>query len=501
MIADTFSFGALNYVIFFVYLAAMFGIGLRLAGKQKTTEGYFLAGRNMPWFIVAMSMFASLTSATSYMGIPGTAYKENISLIVLGLVSVAVAPVLILLFYPFYRRLNITTSYEYIAKRFGRNARFATSSLFVLARLGWLGVVIYAPALALSVVTGMNLYLAILMMGILATAYTALGGLAAVLWTDVLQFIFLVGGAVWVAITLLTNVPGGFTGIVQVARETDHLQVLNWKLSLFEMTGLAVILSYFFQLMQDYGTDQVTVQRLMATKSLRKMAQATIVNSFFDLAIVSLLLFVGLGMFAYYQHFPDRITAGIGGDKVMPYYIMQVLPAGVSGLLITAIFAAAMSSMDSGINSLSTVIVNDFVKPLRKRPREDYQDVKLARVLTVALGMFAVGVACYAATVEQLLKASSSFLGLFAGPILGLFLLGILTRKGKFPGWMVGTFLAIVVTIWVQNKTEVHWIYYFPLCFGLSFIVGYLVSFVFSGHEVDPELTLWGRNQLPHQDG
>ena len=276
------AFGTLNYVILGVYLAAMFGIGLRIAGKQKTTEDYFLAGRNMPWLIVAISMFASLTSAISYMGIPGTAYKENIALIVMGMASIAVAPILLWLFYPFYRKLRVTTSYEYIAKRYGRSARFATSGLFVLSRLGWLGVVIYAPALALSVVTGINLWLAIILMGLLATTYTALGGLSAVLWTDLLQFIILVAGAIWVAASLLNNVPDGLSGIFTIASHTDHLRLLDWKFDLFQMSGAIVIVSYFFQLMQDYGTDQVTVQRLMAVKTFRGTVKAAILNSFFD---------------------------------------------------------------------------------------------------------------------------------------------------------------------------------------------------------------------------
>ena len=158
-------FGALNYAILVGYLMLMFGIGLAFAGRQQSTEDYFLAGRNMPWLVVAMSMFASVTSATSYIGVPGTAYAENISLLMVGVASVLAAPVLVCLFFPFYRRLKVTTSYEYIDQRFGRPARYTTSGLFVLARLGWLGVVIYSPALAISEVTGLNLYLAIVLMG------------------------------------------------------------------------------------------------------------------------------------------------------------------------------------------------------------------------------------------------------------------------------------------------------------------------------------------------
>ena len=510
----TVSFGSVNYIVLFIYLAAMFSIGLYLAGKQKTTEDYFLAGRRMPWIIVSMSIFASLLSAISYIGAPGTVYKENASFFIGILMSIVVAPLLIIFFYPFYRRLNVTTSYEYIFHRYGRMARFAVSGLFILARLGWLGAVIYAPSLALSTVTGVNIWLAICLMGLLATLYTMLGGLSAVLWTDAVQFVILIGGAIWVAISLVNNVPGGFSHIMTAAREAGKLDMGTWKLTLFKMTGFGVAISYFLQFMQDYGTDQVTVQRLMATKSFRGMAKAAIVNSFFDVLGVGLLIFIGLGLFVYYQSYGDALPAEVfknvdNKDRIFPYYIIHALPPGVSGLIITAIFAAAMSSMDSGINSLSTVIVNDFVQPLRKKARSERHDVNLARILTLILGILAVGAACLASTIGSVLKASSTYLALFAGPILAIFLLGIFTRRANFRGWFIGTIVSISVTFWVQNTKfngeEVHFFYYFPISFGICIIVGYIASLLFGGPDpakllgapkAPVELTIAGRSQL-----
>lgn len=474
----------------------MVGIGCLFAKKQNSTEDYFLAGRNMPWLVVGMSMFASVTSATSYMGIPGTAYEENVSFVVIGFVSLIVAPILILLIYPFYRRLNVTTSYEYVLARYGVAARFTVSALFLSARLGWLGVVLYAPAMMLSVVTGINLYLGILLMGVLATTYTILGGLSAVLWTDVIQFVILVGGALWIAVSLCFSVPGGATGIVEIAARTGHIQVTEWRFSLIEMTGLAVGISYFLQLLQDYGTDQVTVQRLMAVRTSRGMAQAIVFNAVSDLLLISLLLFVGLGLFAYYVSFPQRLAEDITGDRVLPYYIIHDLPTGVSGLLVSAIFAAAMSSMDSGVNSMATVMVCDFVKPLRSRRRSEQQDVTLARLFTLLLGVFATGTAFYVSQIEQIFKASSTFLGLFAGPILALFLLGMLTRRANFPGWVFGICVAVPTTLWLQNGTDVHFIYYFPFSFGICALCGYLGSVaigLISSHpaKIEEHLTIW----------
>ena len=410
-----------------------------------------------------------------------------------GFLSPLVVPFLIYIFYPFYRNLGVTTSYEYIDRRYGRPARFTASGLFCLARLGWLGVVIYAPSMALSVITGMNLWVAIILIATIATAYAMLGGISAVIWTDVLQFLMLVGGALWIAVTIVSEVPGGLSGIMSVASETGRLHIWEGGIDLFQLTGTAVLISYFFQFMQDYGTDQVSVQRLMTIRDFRGMAKAAIFTSLSDLFIVALLVFVGTGIFAYFHAFPERLAEDISGDQILPYFIVHALPTGISGLLVAAIFAAAMSSVDSGVNSVATVIVNDFVKPLRSRAMGERQGLKLARILTLASGVFALITASYAAVIGDILKASTAFLSLFGGPVLSLFLLGMLTRRSHFRGWVGGLFPTIGASIWLQNWTEVHFIYYFPFSFAISFGLGYLASISLSGPLPSSELTLWGR--------
>jgi SSS family transporter len=485
------SFGIVNYSVLFLYLAGMVYIGVRLSGKQKTTKDYFLAGRDMPWLAVGMSIFASITSAITYMGVPGLVYEENISFYVGMLMMPVAAPFIIYLFLPFYRDLEVTTSYEYILRRFGRPARYTVSGLFLLTRLGWLGTVIYAPALALSVVTGIGIWVSILLMGVVGTVYTVLGGLAAVIWTDVVQFLILAGGAVLVAVTLILNTPDGFTAIMKVAAETGHLNLQDWRPNLFEMTVSVVAISYFIQFMHDYGVDQVTVQRLLATRSYAAMARATFLNALFTVVVVGILTFIGLGLVAYNQANPGLLPETLERDKVFPYYVVHALPVGISGLVITGIFAAAMSSVDSGINSLATVVVNDFVKPIRTVASDEEHDVRLAKILTLVFGGFATGVAFFASSIGNIIKTSQGFIGLFSGPVLALFLLGILTRRGSFTGWVVGTAAALPATMWVQNATEVHFVYYFPMSFLISFLVGGGFSFMVRGKEVEPSLTLW----------
>jgi oligopeptide transport system substrate-binding protein len=469
------SFGLLNSVILGVYLLGMVLIGFFFMRRQDTTEEYFLASRTMPWIPVAMSMFASLTSAVTFMGLPAQAFRENVSLLMVCIVSPLLVPVLVLVLYPAYRRHGVTTSYEFIGLRFGRAGRTAVASLFILARLGWMGTVIYAPALALSVVTDLPLALSILLMGGMATLYTALGGLAAVIWTDVVQFIILVAGAIWLAADLIVHVPDGVGGILRIASDAGHLHVARWRMSLVEMSGLAVAVSFFLQMMQDYGTDQVTVQRMLAIRKNSGVTKATLFNACTDVFMIALLLFIGLGLFAFYQVNPALAPTG-SADTVLPHYIIRSLPNGISGLLVSAIFAAAMSSMDSGINSLATVIEHDFIKLFRHGARSERHDVRQARLLTIALGIVATGMAFGITRMGSIIEAFATFMGLFNAPVLALFLLGFVSERARFSAWCAGVPLAVLATLAAKYYAGIHWVYFFPLSFSISFTTGWLLS-------------------------
>ncbi len=475
-------FGVLNTVILGAYLSAMVLIGVALAGRQRTTEDYFLAGRNMPWPAVGMSMFASLTSATTYMGVPAFAYDHNVAMIFGVAMSPLAAPILVRLFYRVYRRHRVTTSYQYIHLRYGPGARYAVSALFILSRLGWLGIVIYAPAKAMSVASGMPVLWAIVLMGALAVTYTVLGGLAAVVWTDVVQFIVLFGGAAWLVVTLVMHVPGGAAGIVRAAAEAGRLDVFEWT-DMSKLTVLSAMIGWFFVFLNDYGTDQVTVQRLMAVRTDAGVIKAVAFNAVNDLVINGMLIFIGIGMLAYFRAYPQRLGNDVGGDGILPYYIMHVLPAGVSGLMVTAIFAAAMSSVDSGINSLTTVIVRDWIVPLRGPATRSGGDVALARWLTVGLGLLAAAAAVYAASIGNIVKMWMNVMGLFAAPVLGVFVLGVLTRRAHFYGWLAGACCAIGLNVLLQRLygDQLMAMWHFPIAFVVSTAVGYVTSLIVKG--------------------
>lgn len=466
----------LNSIILGAYLLGMALIGLRFSKSQKGGDDFFLAGRNLPWWAVGMSMYASLTSAVTYLGLPAMAFKGNLALLAVSLTSPMLVPVMVWLFYPFYRNLRVTTSYEYLQHRFGSSSMLAASTLFVLARLGWLGLVIYAPALAMSAVSGLPLWACILLMGGLATFYTAVGGLAAVVWTDVAQFVILFGGAILAAVMLCNFHPDGLGGILATAQSAGFLD-LKWTPTLTEMTIFGTMFGFFFQMMQDYGTDQVTVQRLLAARDGKSMTKAIVFNAGVDFLLVALLLFIGLGLFAWHQTHAESMLGSVAkSDQIFPWFIIHGMPDGVSGLLIAGIFAAAMSSMDSGINSISTVVVRDFYPAFHHR-LEGRLEVRAARRLTVALGVLSTLTAFYVhARGTGLIEQFASFMSLFNAPVLALFLMGMLTRWATFKGWLCGVAVAVPTALFVQHREIMSWVYFFPFSLFITLLLGMTFS-------------------------
>jgi len=484
----------INIIVFSGYILLLLGVGLGVAGKQKTTEQFFLGSRRLPWLAVAMSMYASVTSAVTFMGLPTMAYNDNISLVVICIVSPLLAPILMKLFYRVYHSLQVTTSYEYLEIRFSALGRRVVSLLFLLARLGWMGTVVYAPSLALSTATSLELWQAIVIIGLFSTLYTALGGISAVVWTDVLQYLLMVGGLIWVIATLLGMIPGSYHGVLAIAEEAHKLSIVSFRPSLAQMSAGLIFVTFFFQMMYDYGVDQVTVQRLQSIGNQKGIYRAILFNAATDFFIIALLLFCGLCLYAFYTFGAHALPETISGDKILPYFIITELPAGISGLLFAGLFAAAMSSIDSGINSMSTVIIHDLVRPLSKRTDEK-RDLILARVLTVLFGLLATAIAFFVARVESIIETYMRIVALFSAPVLGLFVLGLISRRANIGGWLIGAAVAWGVALaqqqgWILAEMEIHYMYNFPISFLLTFIIGYVSSF-FTSKTINTSATIW----------
>ncbi len=321
------SFGAVNTSVLVAYLLLVTLLAVVLSGRQKDTRTYFLAGGRMPWLAVSLSLSASLLSALSYLGAPALAYEENASFVLGPVILLMTAPLVILLFFPIYRRLDVTSIYEYVNRRFGRPARYATSVFAILQIQGWMGLALYAPALALSTVTGMDLVGSILVMGAVATLYTALGGLAAVIWTDVIQFLVLSSGALLVMVSLSSSLPGGVDQILEMALAADKLPRLEFGFRFDQANLITVAICNLVVVFSQYGTAQVTIQRLLAVRNIRQMYKAVFLDVFLQLLVVGLLFFIGLGLYAYFQSFPERLAEGVAGGPD-PALLYRPRPAG-----------------------------------------------------------------------------------------------------------------------------------------------------------------------------
>lgn len=474
------AFGALNYGVVGLYLAALIAIGLYLARREKTTQDFFLAGGRIPWWAAGLSIFGTQLSAITFMAIPAKVYATDWTYSLGNLCIVAVTPLVVFVYLPFFRRLNMTTAYEYLEQRFNVTVRLFGSLCYVLLQVGRMGIVLFLPALALRAVTGLDVTACIVVMGVMATFYTVLGGIEAVIWTDVLQVIVLMGGALLAFILMIAHVPGGVDGIVDVAQANAKFHMLDWRWDYTLPVVWVVVAGNLLANLVPYTTDQTVVQRYLTTKDEKAAARSIWTNA--ALTIPASLLFFSLGtaLYAFYKAHPANLNPTLAQtDSVFPWFIVRELPAGVAGLLIAGILAAAMSSLDSSMNSAATAIVTDFYR--RFRPdAPDRRCLRLAQVLTVLLGVIGTGTALLMAgsEIRSLWDQFMKLLGLFGGSLAGLFILGIFTRRAHGTGALVGAFASALALYLVQQYTALHFFLYAGVGIGTCFVVGYTVSLI-----------------------
>ena len=473
-------FGTINYLVLAAYCLILVGMGLHFARGRQNDKDYFLARGRIPWWAAGLSIFGTQLSAITFMAIPAKAYATDWVYILGQVTIVLIAPVVIYWYLPFFRRLGVTTAYEYLEKRFNLAVRLFGSFAFILLQLSRMGVVIFLPALALSAVTGLNIYAAILLMGLLSTFYTALGGIEAVIWSDVLQVIVLLGGALLSLVIMAVSVEGGVGGLVSTAASFDKFHTFTWSWDYTTTTVWVVVLGYMFSNLVPYTADQTVVQRYLTTSSERLAARSIMTNA--ALTIPAGLIFFSLGtaLFVFYQNNPQDLQPALQTDAIFPLFIVQQLPAGVSGLLIAGIFAAAMSSLDSSMNSVSAAAVHDFYRRLSANSTARSR-LKLAKRLTLGLGILAttIGLLMASIEIESLFDLFLEFLGLFGGSLAGLFALGIFTQRANALGALAGAVTSAVALYIVSTFTQVHFFLYAAIGISTCFIVGYLVSLAF----------------------
>ncbi len=479
-------FSWIDYVIFAVYLAASVGVGLYAARRKSDDLGdYFLAGRGMNSVLVALSIIAALFSGISYLAAPAEVYKHGFGFGYAVLAFFIATPITTLWVLPKFYHSRFYTAYQFLEERFALPARLLASGLFVVRVSLWLAAATYAPALALEKVTGIPLWITILGSGLLTTLYTALGGMRAVIWTDVMQLVVLFGGQLIITLVAVSSIPGGFGGVLETAVADGRMDIsLSFDLSERINLGSLLIAAAFLHLVQ-MATDQVSVQRYLTAGSLREAKRSLWVKLWFIFPVIVLFYGTGLVLYAFYKVHGDPIAAGLieKEDQILPYFVVSQLPVGLPGLLIAAIYAASMSTISAGLNSLSSATVVDFQQRLAKGPVvSDARQVARARWITAGYGLLVIGLAFAVSQMKgNLVESVNTIIGLIGGPLLGLFFLGMFTRRadtrGALGGCLVG-FLSLLALFLYQSgaftaetpETVVSFIWY--SLFGCLITVG-----------------------------
>lgn len=473
-------FGFLNYIVLIVYLGGLVYIGFYFLKREKSTDDFFKAGGRIPWWAAALSIFGTLLSAITFMAIPAKVYASNWSYFTLNASMIIVAPIIAVFILPFYRRLNLTTAYEFLEMRFNLIVRLFGSLVFILFQLGRIGIVLLLPSIALSVVTGIDIYLCITVLGLLSIFYTVLGGIEAVIWTDVLQVIVLMGGAVLSLIVVLFNIDGGVTTFIDIANANNKFEMFNFNLNFNETTFWVILIGGIFLNLLNYGTDQTVIQRYLTTKDEKSAAKSIWVNAI--LPIISTLLFftIGTALYVFYKTHPTELNYSISNtDAIYPWYIVTQLPEGIAGILIAAIFSASMSSLDSSMNSIATAFTTDFYKRFNTNV-SDMKSLKIARIVTIVVGaigtLFALVMASW--EIKSLWDQFNVIVGLFVGGLGGIFFLGMFTKKANGIGALLGLLSSAVIQFLIKEYSSLNFLLYSASGLISAFFLGYLFSFL-----------------------
>ncbi|MDR0575893.1 MAG: sodium/solute symporter [Tannerella sp.] len=492
LIATEKRLGLANIMVIILYFASLARIGYFFSKRQKNTNDYFKGGGRLPWWAVGLSIFGTSLSAITFMAIPAKAYATDWSYMLFNAGIIMVAPIILFLFIPFYRRLNVTTAYEYLEQRFNPMIRIICSVAFIVFQIGRMGIVMFLPAIALNVATGFDIFLCIGLMGLLSLIYTMIGGIEAVVWTDALQVVVLLGGAILAVFIAVWDIPGGFHTILNEAGETGKFSLGSLDFNLKQSTVWTVLIATLFTNLTTYGTDQTMVQRYMTTETESQAGKSVWTNALLTIPATLIFFFVGTVLYVYYRHNPAELSMTIAdGDAILPWYIYTKLPPGMVGLLISGIFAAAMSTLSSSMNSAATAYVTDIHRKITSG-----SSLKVAKTATLLLGITGIVFAFMMATweIKSLWDEFNKILGLILGSMGGLFLLGMLTRRANAVGALAGIIGSLIVQLFVMKFLSVQLLLYTTTGFLSCFVIGYVFSLITTGKKKTiGELTICDR--------
>ena len=484
------SFGWLNWTILIFYLVAMLLMGFYFMRKEKGADDFFKGGGRIPWWAAGISIYATMLSAITYMTIPAKAYTTNWTYYPMLWMILLISFPVIKYYLPYFRKLNVTSAYEILEQRFNLFTRLLASTLFCIFMIVRMAIVLYLPSLALTAVTGIDIYLCIVLMGLVTIIYCTMGGVEAVIWGDVIQGIILVGGAIMAAVYLMVNTEGGMAGFTELAVQNEKFRLFDCAFDLTSATVWVIILGGLANNLISYTSDQTVIQRYMTTKDEKGAARGILMNGLMSVFISVSFYFIGTGLYTFYKTHPAELDYTMAkSDAIFPFFMTSQMPAGLAGLLIAAIFAATMSTISSNINSISTAFSVDFYKRFRSSA-SDKSMLSVARWSCMIAGLTGMALALLMATWEilSLLDYFNTILGLLSSGLGGLFFMGIFCRRIGGRAAMAGFVAGEAVVFWMYAYTPVSFLLFGFIGMAVSVAVALLLSYL-PGMKADREIT------------
>jgi SSS family solute:Na+ symporter len=475
--------------IFFIYIIGIAVFGGSFFKKDRTAESYTLGDSSIPGWVVTMSIFATFVSSISYLALPGNAFLSNWNAFAFSLSLPIASLISVKFFVPLYRKINSPSAYTYMEQRFGPWARIYVSLCYLLTQLMRIGTILYLLALTLNAITGWDIATVIIFTGLIVGIYSMLGGISAVLWTDAIQGIILIAGALVCVGYIVFSMPEGVTQIFEIANTNEKFGLGSFTLNLSEPTFWVVLVYGVFINLQNYGIDQNYVQRYMASKSDKEAKRSALIGGLMYVPISALFLFIGTSLFAYYHavaELPLELQDTTMSDRVFPYFIVHVLPVGMTGLLIASIFAAGMSTISTSFNSSATVFLTDYYNKYFKTTASDKERIRVLYISSAIISLIGIAIGIAMINVKSALDAWWKLASIFSGGMLGLFLLGIISKQRNAIGAIAGVIAGLLVILWLSlsnlflGKDAIGNLFhtYLTIVFGTIaiFLVGFLVS-------------------------
>lgn len=490
---DKVSFGALNWFMVILYLGIMLLVGAYFTKKSsESTDAFFKANGKVPSWAAGLSVYATTLSSITFMAVPERSFLTDWSYAVGTLTIFLIIPLMAKYFIPFFRKLDVTTAYEYLESRFSTKLRAMSSFLFIVYHLGRMAVVIYLPVLAITSVTDINPFLIAAIVGLLCVVYTFLGGIEGVIWSDAIQAIILLAGAFLVIVIGITKVNGGLGTLV--SDTVEHHKFIsvgnNFKASELANFIPLIFIGQFANSLYQYAGSQDVVQRFLTTKSTKDAVQSLWTSGWLALSAIPLFFGMGTVLFSFYTH-TGTLPEGFNTSAIVPYFIVTQLPAGLAGLVIAAIFAAAQSTISSSLNAISSCVVVDFKQRFFNDSFKSLSDVWLARLVIIVAGTISTLITLYfiagnsSSTWDIFLAVS----GMFGVPVVGLFVLGIFTTRANAKGALLGFLISVVISF-LANNAKMSALLVAVIALVATVVFGYLFSLVFKDDKDLKDLTI-----------